>query len=708
MRLKKSLYFVLPFFLLILGASFTLNKVYNAEKESLLLKTMMDGFKNYHFNPLEIDDGFSTQLHELYLERIDGGKRFLVADDIKQLSRYATKLDNEIEDGNYEFFDLSVLLYEAGIQRAKTYYEKALKKDFDYTIEENFEMDGEKREYPATYKEQELRWEKIMKYEILTRYNSKLEKQKEQLEKPKDERDEDFKEKSEADLLADARADAKKVFDKWFTRMEKTKRSDRLDLYLNSIAGLYDPHTNYYAPIEKQNFDISMSGKLEGIGARLQSDGEETKITEIVTGGPAWKEGSLKANDIIIKVAQGKEEPVEVSGMLINEVVSYIRGKKGTEVVLTVKEADGSEKIVKIIRDVVIMDEGYAKSLILNYEKENISNIGYIYLPRFYADFQDKDGRQCAEDVAQEIKKLKSQKVEAIILDLRNNGGGSLRDVVDMSGLFIEEGPIVQVKARDFKAKILEDEDDRVLFDGHLIVMVNQFSASASEILAAAMQDYNRAVIVGSKSTFGKGTVQRFVNLDDMVWGQKEVKPLGSVKMTIQKFYRIDGGATQLKGVVPDIIFPDKYQDIDLGEREYDNALEWTKIDPVKYSQNVRQVKNMDKLRSNSKKRLELNKTFQLINDNATRLKEVRDDSEVSLNLETFRKERNDETAESKKYEGIMEDAIEGFSLENLKADIETIEGDEGKAARNKKWKEDLLKDVYLQETLLIMKDMMK
>ncbi len=708
MRFKRSLYFLAPIFILFLGASFTIQQIVDKEKESLLLKTMMDGFKNYHFNPLEIDDDFSAKVYDLYLERLDGGKRFLVLDDVKQLSKYAKNLDNAIDEGDYEFFDLSVLLYEAGIMRAKSYYNEALVKEFDYTIDENLQLDGKKRDFPSTYEEQKLRWEKIVKYEIMTRFNSELEKQNEILEGKEEDRPEDFKEYSEEHLMGEARGEVKDVFDKWFIRMEQTKRSDRLELYLNSIAGIYDPHTNYYAPIDKENFDISMSGKLEGIGARLQSDGVETKVTEIITGGPAWKEGSLKPNDIILKVAQGEEEPVDVNGMHINEVVSYIRGKKGTEVRLTVRTDDGTEKIVPIVRDIVIMDEGYAKSLTLDYANEGVKNIGYIYLPRFYADFKDKEGRQCAEDVAQEIKKLKAQGVNSLILDLRDNGGGSLRDVVRMSGLFIKEGPIVQVKARDYKAKVLEDEDERVLFDGNLIVMVNQFSASASEILAAAMQDYNRGVVIGSKSTFGKGTVQRFVNLDDMVWGQKEAKPLGSVKMTIQKFYRVDGGTTQLKGVVPDIILPDNYQNIDMGEKEYDYAMEWTQIDPVKHQQNVRKIKNIDKLRSNSKKRVGLNETFKLINDNADRLKRVRDDSDVSLNLKEYQEEREADLEEAEKYESIMEEDIEGLVAKNLKGDIEAIEADEAKAERNKKWLEKVKKDVYIQEALMIMKDMMK
>lgn len=707
MNINRPILLSLSFIVLFVGASFTLtNPEDDSAKEELMLKTMMDGLRKGHYSPLEINDDFSKKLHTSFLNRLDARKRFLVEDDIKQLAKYEASLDEAINEYNYEFFDLSVMLYEAGVARAKDYYTKALETDFDFTGSESIELDGEKRAYPKNYEEQQERWDKIMKYEIMVRLNNKIEKQEEEL--AKEERDPEFKEKTEKELLADAIADAKKTFDKWFIRMEKTKRQDHLDNYLNSVATLYDPHTNYYAPIEKENFDIRMSGRLEGIGARLQSDGEETKITEVVTGGPAWKEGSLKANDIIMKVAQGEEEPVDVTGMNINDVVSYIRGKKGTEVRLTVRTTEGEEKVITIIRDVVIMEEGVAKSLILDYKKEGVKNIGYIMLPSFYADFRDPKGRQCANDVAREIQKLKNQGVNSIILDLRDNGGGSLRDVVNMSGLFIEEGPIVQVKERDYKPTILEDTDDRVLFDGNLIVMINQFSASASEILAAAMQDYNRAVIVGSNSSFGKGTVQRFFDLDRLVRGNGDEKPLGQVKMTIQKFYRINGGSTQLKGVVPDIILPDNYQNIQIGEKEYDYAMEWTQIEPVDYKQKVRQVKNMDKLRSNSKKRVSLNETFQMINDNAARLKKVRDDSDASLNLKEFQAERKAEKAEAKKYEDIMKDDIEGMSISNLETDMKDIKADEGKEARNEKWLEEVQKDVYIQEALMIMKDMMK
>ena len=308
-------------------------------------------------------------------------------------------------------------------------------------------------------------------------------------------------------------------------------------------------HTGYFEPIDRENFNIGMSGKLKGIGARLTTDGDFTKISEIIVGGPAWKKGELEKDDLITKVAQDvDDEPVDLTGMVLDDVVQLIRGEPGTTVYLWVKKADGSVEEISIVRDVVVIDESYAKSLILESEDEN-ENVGYIRLPRFYGDYQNRDGRQCSDDIRKEIEKLQDENVKGIILDLRNNGGGYLSEVVKMSGLFIEEGPVVQVKNRGRKPHVLNDEDSRVQYDGAVVVMVNQFSASASEILAAALQDYGRAVIVGTAtSTHGKGTVQRFWDLDNAIQGHTEIKPLGSIKLTIQNYYRVNGGFCSVEG----------------------------------------------------------------------------------------------------------------------------------------------------------------
>jgi len=490
--------------------------------------------------------------------------------------------------------------------------------------------------------------------------------------------------------------------------LQKLDHNRRLEIYLNAMTNYFDPHTGYYSPREKENFDIQMSGKLEGIGARLQSDGEKTTVTEIVPGGPAWKQGVLQAKDVVIKVAQGDTdaESVDIMGWDIDDVVSKIRGKKDSKVTLTIQKAsNGSEKVITIVRDVVIMEEGFAKSLILNEGSAEQDRIGYIYLPKFYADFES--GRtSCAQDVAAEVEKLKKESVKGIILDLRNNGGGSLRDVVTMSGLFIEEGPIVQVKSRGRATEILRDNDSRVQWGGPLIVMVNGFSASASEILAAAMQDYSRAVIVGSSSTYGKGTVQRFFDLDNAA-SDESVKPLGEMKMTIQKFYRVTGKTTQLDGVVPDIVLPDFYNLLENGERDNDYPLASTTIEPVPFKQSTYRIADANQLKSNSQARVKADATFQKVTDNSVRLRKRKDDSSYPLQAEKYRQWNKKQDQEAEQFDNIFK-PIESFKIGNLAADLPQIQSDTSRTARNDSWIKERQKDVQLYETLRIMLDMLR
>jgi len=550
-----------PIFLSVIAIIFLASAIWptidNKEKEAVLINTILRGLDKMHYQPPSIDDNFSKKVYDLFLDRIDSGKRFFTQKEVNQLEKYKLELDDQANAGTFEFFDMTQTMMAEALDKTEKYYQEALKEPFDFDVEATYTNEGDDKVFAKNDKELKANWAEWMKYETLTRLNDKLDEQEKEKAKEED-KDEELIGKSYEELEADARKATLKVFDDWYKRLRKLKRSDRMSDYLNSVTNVFDPHTGYYEPIDKQNFDIGMSGKLEGIGARLQTKDEYTKVTEVVVGGPAWKGKSLEAEDLIMKVAQGDEEPVDITGMPINDVVKLIRGPKGTEVNLTVKKAGGAIEIVNIIRDVVVMEEGFAKSLLLN-TTENGDKVGYIKLPRFYADFDDANGRFCSTDVAAEVEKLKEENVEGIILDLRNNGGGSLRDVVKMSGYFIENGPIVQVKSRKGSPEILSDRDPGVLYDGPLIVMVNEFSASASEILAAALQDYGRAVIVGSNSTFGKGTVQRFFDLDRAITGNNAIKPLGSIKLTTQKFYRVDGGSTQLKGVEPDIVFPDNY-----------------------------------------------------------------------------------------------------------------------------------------------------
>jgi carboxyl-terminal processing protease len=673
------------------------------DKEAMLMKLILTFVEQLHFNPKSLDDKFSENLYDLYIKNLDGYKRFLTQDDLKKLEGFRNQLDDEAKTGEYEFFDLSLQLYDAAVKKNQTYYREILSKPLDLSTAESFETDPEKRSFPKNDAEVKALWHKLLKYEILGKILDKEEGQKQF--KPGDA---NVSPKTTAQIEEEARKDLLKSYDDYFDRLGKLKRSDRLSTYLNCVTHLFDPHTDFFEPVDKQDFDINMSGRLEGIGARLQNVGDFTKVSEIVVGGPAWKGKELQEGDMILKAAQGdSEEWKDFTGMLTNEVVTYVRGKKGTKVRLQVKKADGSTKEISITRDEVIFDETYAKSLILD-SSNGKDKIGFIYLPKFYADFQNANGRYCAPDVAAEIEKLKADQVKGIVIDLRNNGGGSLNDVVKMSGFFIENGPIVQVKSRNTSPEILNDRDPAVKFNGPLVIMVNNYSASASEIMAAALQDYGRAIIVGSKSTYGKGTVQRFFSLDQAVSESKNMAPLGDIKITLQKYYRINGGSTQLRGVVPDIILPDSYHYLPLGEREEDYPLEWTEIKPAFYSQNVYKIKNLDALKKRSQERISQDPGFQKILEQARYLDNERKNSSLSLRLEDFRKMNEEDEKRNVEYRNSFKDVVNS-NVRNAAADVKAIESaqDDGKTkAKNKEFIEGVSKDIYIRETLKIMQDM--
>ncbi len=704
----------------VLVVAFIPKAAVQTEKDGLLIRSVLSHLEQLHYQPKTLNDDFSQKLYDLYIERLDGSKRFLLQQDVDRLAPYRTQLDDQIRTGNVAFFDLSVELLDAGIKRAASYYKEILDKPFNFGINsielaakektagtsgtrfsiaesETIELDGKKRTWATSEAELYDYWRKYLRYEVMTRVADKLDQQ----EKP------DFiGEKLGLEAIEEAaRAETLKTMNQWFERMAKVKRADRYSYFLNTFTNLFDPHSDYLAPIDKQNFNIRFSGRLEGIGARLQTDGDFTKVVEVVVGGPAWKQKELEEGDVIMKVAQGNKEPVDVNGMDINEVVSMVRGEKGTEVRLTVKKKDGSVKVIPIIRDVVILEEGFAKSLILDGIAPG-ERIGYLYLPRFYADFENRDGRFCATDVAVELDKLKAEGVQAIILDLRNNGGGSLRDVVKMTGYFIEKGPIVQVKSKASAPEILSDTDARVQYDGPLVVMVNSMSASASEILAAALQDYGRAVIVGSKSTFGKGTVQRFYNLDQSVNGFNEMKPLGEVKITTQKFYRINGGSTQLRGVTPDIILPDTYHFTKVGEKEEDYPMEWSEIPAVPYQQKVYSLNKMREIKARSMARTEKSQVFAEIYRNARRFEQQREQSRYPLQLEAYRALMKERETASEDFDNLFKNVV-NKGVYNLKADLPGMEGDDSKKARNEDFISNVSKDVYINEVMHIIHDLL-
>ena len=690
----------------------------NPEKERAIVSTAINALTGLHYQPATLDDQFSEKVYRLYLDRVDGARRFFTQDDINAFAEYERQIDDQLEASDLTFFNVVEERLAAARERSQLIYRDILAEPFDFTKTEVAELDGEKKPFPANETELREAWRQVLKWETMTRLNDKLEQQKALAEKTDDEDADDAEEdedddvideensvegKSLTELEADARKSVLKSFDDYYERVGKLKRTDRLSDYLNAVTSVYDPHTGYFAPVDKENFDISMAGKLEGIGARLQTDGDYTKVSDIVVGGPAWKGKQLAEKDVIMKVSQEEGEPVDIAGMNINEVVQLIRGPKDTKVTLTVKRVDGTIEDIVIVRDVVILEEGFAKSLILDTPEGE--EIGYLRLPRFYADFSDDQGRSSFRDVRTEVEKLKTEGVDGIILDLRSNGGGSLRDVVNMTGLFIEEGPVVQVKSRGRKPDVLSDDDDDVQYDGPLVVMVNEFSASASEILAAALQDYGRAVIVGNK-TFGKGTVQRFIDLDVAVRGAKNVKPLGNLKLTTQKFYRVNGGSTQLEGVTPDIFLPDSYAYLETGERENDYPLQFDKIEPARYDRVPEYTASLNEVREQSLERTNKSEAFQAIDKYARDLRAERDETLVSLNLDDYVAEQEVRSAESDKYKDLFE-PIETFDVDNLDLDkLQLKTADESKKERNQDFIDRVKKDLHLYETVQIVNDM--
>ena len=679
----------------------------DVNKEKVLIQTILDRLAQLHFKPVDINDQFSENVFDLYLDRLDGGKRFFTQQDILQLKKYRDLIDDESVEGNYEFFNLSQELLAKAINKTEVYFEEILEQPFDLRKEETFEGDAEKRVFAKNDLELKDYWRKILKSRVIAKVADKLEEQEKADEskdttdgdEPSTEKKDDVKKKDIVELEKDARAKTLKDFKRWYKRIHKRKRADNLSMYLNVITNVFDPHTGYFKPIDKENFDINMSGSLEGIGARLSSDGEETTISSVVVGGPAWKQGELESDDVIQLVEQEGEEPVDITGWDINDVVKIIRGKKGTKVILHAKKKDGSIQKIEIIRDLVVMEDSFAKSLIIQ-EKDG-KKYGYIKLPKFYVDFNRKGGKSCAVDMATEIQKLKKAGVNGIAIDLRNNGGGSLRDVVTIGGLFIPDGPIVQVKPRNGRARVLKDDDPKTQYSGPLVIMVNSFSASASEILAAAMQDYDRAIIVGSQATYGKGTVQSFLSLDR--GAPRNVQPLGDIKLTTQKFYRIDGGSTQLKGVESDIVMPDDFTFLEKGERELDHPLPWTQIKKAPYKR-FYTIKNKSEVVKNSKRRISNNAVFSKVTENALRYKKFRDSTVINLEFDTYRAFEKMQEAKAKKFDDIMTE-IPNFEVTNMTYDLPEIQKDSSNIQKNENWIENVKKDPYIFESLKILED---
>ena len=691
------------------------------DKDKLLLELLTFVIEKGHYNPAVIDDNFSKGIYKDYVQALDPSKRFFLQSDIDEFAPYETQIDDQIANKDLTFFNLTYDRLMKRMEESKSIYKSVLDTPFDYNVEESFNTDYEKAPYAKSIAELKDRWRKQLKLSTLSSLTDRLKIQEDRskgitsetgldsLTKAKTATVDivskevvknDEKVKSFSELEVETRETAKKSLDEYFGFMNDLDRNDWFSVFINSITARFDPHTNYFAPEEKERFDVSISGKLEGIGARLQKKNDYTEISELISGGPAWRGKDLEAGDVVMKVAQGNAQAVDVVGMRLDDVVKKIKGPKGSEVRLTVKKVDGTIKIVSIIRDIVEIEETYAKTSIVT---RNGLKYGVIYLPKFYIDFENKDGRDAGKDIALEVDRLKKAQVDGIVLDVRDDGGGSLSTVVDIAGLFIEQGPIVQIKSAGRKKEVLYDRDKKIEYDGPLVIMVNSFSASASEILAAAIQDYKRGIIIGSKQTYGKGTVQNVIDLNQFV-RNSEVGDLGALKTTTQKFYRINGGSTQLEGVSSDVVMPDRYAYLKMGERDVENAMPWDKIDAADYTV-WDKTANFNKAILNSKNRIQNNAQFKLIEENAKWIDSRSKENNYSLNIDKFKKEQKAIEETAKKYKPIMQ-YKNALQFSSLPYEVEQMVKDNVLKEKRDRWHEGLAKDIYVEEALNVLDDL--
>lgn len=690
MRLS-GLFVVSMFAMILIGSSSFEGE--NPDKDKLLIEVISYVMQRGHYDPKDIDNSFSEHVFDNFIQGIDGQHRFFLQSDINNLKRFRYEIDDQIKRADISFFNMTYDKLLTRMGQVKEFYSELLNDPFDFSIKDSINLNFEKLPYARTLNGLKELWRKRFKLSTLEYYSDLLEQQDYEIEN-----DSTYQIKSKIELEQEARKKTKENIKSYFEIFDEVERNEWFSIYINSITLEFDPHSNYFEPDKKEEFDQNISGKFEGIGARLQKKDQVVEIVEVIVGGPVWKAKALEVGDVILKVAQKDEDAVEIGPMRLSDAVKLIKGPKGTQVYLTVKRVSGVIEEVIINRDVVELEESYAKSSVI---QKNEKKYGFIQLPKFYIDFKDQNSRNAASDVKKELLALKKRDVSGIILDLRNNGGGSLRTVVDITGFFIDKGPVVQVKTTGGAKDVLSDEDPNIVWDGSLVVMVNQFSASASEILAAALQDYKRAIILGSKQTFGKGTVQNVIDLNRIISGGTH-GDLGAVKVTTDKFYRINGGSTQLEGVRSDIVLKNQYSYIEVGEKDQESPLTWDKIEPTLYKQWGNQT-NFDYALSQSENRLKDDPYIQIIEQQARRIQAQQNNYIYTLNYDDYIIERD-----------INKKIIDKFSvLKDYKSDL-TFEWtldpglpvDDSVIERKNRWIEALERDFYISEAVSVLEDL--
>ena len=675
----RYLFLIIP--LIFIGFTFSDKKFSDPNKDRLLIEIVKYVVEKGHYNKIEINDDVSEKIFSSLINQFDSQKRFFLKSDIKNFEKYKFKLDDQIKNYDLTFFNLVYETSKLRFEEIKKYYNEIIANPFDFNSKETLDLDFENKDYSKNKNEVKQRWRKQLKFSTLDIALLKLG---------------DSLDFIDDRVYNESLAIVKKNTEDFFEFYEDMDRDDWFSSYINSFLNQLDPHTFYFQPDDKERFDVNISGKFNGIGARLTKTEGTIKIVEIIIGGPIWKDKLLDVGDIILKVSQEGEEPVDVVGVKLDDAIKLIKGPAKSYVTLTVKKIDGSIRDVKIMRDLVELEEVYAKSTLIS--KENV-NYGYISLPKFYVDFSDYKNRNSAEDVKNHIIKLKNNGMQGLILDLRNNGGGSLQTVVDMTGLFIEKGPVVQVKSIGNRKKVLYDRNPEIVWDGPLVVLINEMSASASEILAAALQDYKRAVIIGSEKSFGKGTVQNIIDLNKFISNSNF--DMGALKITTDKFYRINGESVQLEGVKSDVVIPDSYMYIFNGERDEKNPLQWDKIDAAYYTK-WNGFKNMNFITSNAQNRINSNNYHKLISKRAEWIKEQRDNKIIPLNFSSYKDYTESNSKKNKLFESIS-DYSNNLNFKLLKTEKEFIMSNKELLSNRNRWHKNLKRDIFISEGINVL-----
>ncbi|MEX0998156.1 MAG: carboxy terminal-processing peptidase [Flavobacteriaceae bacterium] len=713
--MKKNLkVLLLAVFVAAASCSFTTKSIDDPDKDKVLVELITYVLEKTHFANKDFNDEFSAAVYSKFINDLDPLKRYFLASDIEEFSKYEFQIDDQLKNKDLSFFDLVHTKLEQRMEDAKKIYKETLEVPFDYTEDETINVDYDNIAYAKNLAELKDRWRQQLKFSTISTYYDIEEEQKAQKDlKPGEGDDEnDFEEtdkvipepkepKSDTEIEKEARESTLSSLEDYFSFMDDLNRNDYFAIFINSVVEQFDPHTNYLAPQDKDRFDMAMSGKLEGIGARLQKQRESVKVVEVISGGPAWRGEEIEVGDLITRVRQeGEAESVSIGGMRLDDAVNLIKGPKGTKVILTVKKVDGSFQDITITRDVVELEETYAKSAVI--EKDDLK-YGLIELPRFYFDMTNYKARNAASDLKEEVLRLKEEGMEGLVLDLRNNGGGSLKTAIDIAGLFIEKGPIVQIASGDGKIEVLEDRDKNIEWDGPLVILVNEISASASEILAAAMQDYKRGIVIGSKQTYGKGTVQNVIDLNRWMRNNQH-GDLGALKVTTQKFYRINGGSTQLEGVKSDVVVPDRFSFIDVGERDYKNPLPYDKIAPANYTTWDGNF-DFEEVVKNSKERMAVNEQLKLIEEQARWIKERRDNNLVPLNYDQYIADIEKNKERSKTFDAISEYQNDlKFSSHVKETELKRL--DTILNEKRIRWHKNLSQDIYVEEAVHVLEDL--